>query len=283
MTCGSTITSITRGDKEYHMEEIPGKETYGILRSRIVGILRGYDKGFNDEYPVRLSYRTAHGSPLAAYIDHTLLKQQAMAKDFAKLCAEAAEWKVHSVCVPSNRVELAKSELAGTSVKVCTVVGFPFGYANTSSKVEETTRAIHDGAEEIDMVLAVGAAKDADWTYVYRDIRAVVDAAGGILVKVILETSELSLEEKILGAYTACFAGAHYLKTSTGFASGGAQIDDINLLRHVAGSHIGVKASGGVRTNEFAKALIVAGADRLGSSGTAAVLGLGPSGGSKGY
>lgn len=256
------------------MEEIPGKETYEILKARFVALLKASDHGASTDYPVGKSYRTLPGSPMGKYIDHTLLKQQAPAKEYLKLCTEARTWSVHSVCVPSNRVILAKEALLGSPVQVCTVVGFPFGYANTSAKVEETRQAIMDGASEIDMVIPVGLAKDGDWIGVYRDIKAVVTAAGGVLVKVILETSELSLEEKIMGAYAACHAGAHYLKTSTGFASGGAQIDDIHLLRHVAGPFIGVKASGGVRTNDFAKALIAAGADRIGSSGTAVVLGL---------
>lgn len=265
------------------MEEIPGKETYEILKQRFANLLKASDPAATLTYPVQKSYRTPGGSPMGKYIDHTLLKQQSPAKEYLKICADARTWSVHSVCVPSNRVSLAKEALLGSSVQVCTVVGFPFGYANTAAKVEETRQAILDGATEIDMVIPVGLAKDGDWIGVYQDIKAVVAAADGVLVKVILETSELSLEEKIMAAYAACHAGAHYLKTSTGFASGGAQIDDIHLLRHVAGPYIGVKASGGVRTNEFAKALIAAGADRIGASGTAAVLGLAASSSGSGY
>ena len=168
---------------------------------------------------------------------------------------------------------LAVEQLAGSSVKVCTVIGFPFGYANTEAKISETREAIAQGAQEIDMVIAVGLLKDEDWVATYRDVRAVVETAGTVPVKVILETSELSLEEKIVGAYIACYAGAVFLKTSTGFANGGAVIDDLHILRTIAGDLVGVKASGGVRAVEFAHACINAGADRLGASATGAILG----------
>lgn len=264
------------------MEEIPGKETLSILKRRLVESLTARLPGFSEAYPCTTNRRTASTAPLSKFIDHTLLKQQAGIKDYTVLCQEARTWQVHSVCVPSNRVALATELLAGSGVLTCCTVGFPFGYATTGSKVRETTDAIAAGAGEIDMVLPVGLVKDGDWVAVWTDIFAVVEAAGPVLVKVILETSELSLEEKILAGYTACFAGAGFLKTSTGFASGGAQIDDIHLLRHIAGEKIGVKASGGVRTHDFAKACIDAGADRIGASGTAAVLGLAAASG-KGY
>lgn len=244
-----------------------------ILKDRLEAVLQSEVKGFKAEYPISQSYRAESGQDLARYIDHTLLKQGACRSDFVKLCREAREWNVWSVCVPSNRVILAVEQLAGSSVKVCTVVGFPFGYANTESKVSETKIAIAQGAQEIDMVIAVGLLKDEDWLATYYDVRAVVEAAGDVPVKVILETSELSLEEKIVGAYIACYAGAVFLKTSTGFAGGGAVIDDLHILRIIAGDKMGVKASGGVRGTEFAQACINAGADRLGASATGAILG----------
>jgi deoxyribose-phosphate aldolase len=255
------------------MEEIPGPQTFNILRERLVSRLGSSVPGFSPEYPELRSRRARQGQGLPFYIDHTLLKQNATRGDFAKLCKDAAAWKVWSVCVPSNRVAFAAAELAGSGVKVCTVAGFPWGYANTPGKVEETKTAIAEGAEEIDVVIPVGLLKDNDWVASYTDLRAVVSAAGDKLVKVILETSELSLEEKIVGAYLACFAGAGFLKTSTGFASGGASIDDIHILRLVAGERIGVKASGGVGSAEFAKTCIQAGADRIGTSSTGAILG----------
>lgn len=261
------------------MEEIPGSQTMEILRERLIGVLQSAVPKFRPAYPIKQSYRATPGQAMALYLDHTLLKQGAGRSEYAKLCREAREWGVMSVCVPSNRVILAVEQLAGSAVKVCTVVGFPWGYANTESKVTETKTAIAQGAREIDMVIAVGLLKDEDWVAAYRDIRAVVEAAGELPVKVILETSELSLEEKIVGAYLACYAGAAFLKTSTGFASGGANIDDLHILRAIAGDRVGVKASGGVRTAEFAQACIAAGADRLGASASAVILGKSKGGG----
>ena len=255
------------------MEEIPGSQTMSLLRDRLTQVLGSKCPGFKGEYPLKQSFRGAANATMAQRIDHTLLKQGANRNDFVRHCAEARLWDVWSVCVPSNRVTLSVEQLAGSRVKVCTVIGFPFGYANTEAKVAETRTAILQGAEEVDMVLPVGLLNDGDWTGVYHDIQAVVEAAGQRLVKVILETSELSLESKILGSYIACFAGAGFLKTSTGFASGGAVLDDLHILRTIAGDLIGVKASGGIRSTDFAQACLSAGADRLGASATGAILG----------
>ena len=254
------------------MEEIPGAQTLNLLRAQLVDALATCP-GFRPEYPVTTSRRGGAKDGLARRIDHTLLKQGATRQDFLRLCAEARNWDVWSVCVPSNRVSLVAGQLAGSTVKVCTVVGFPFGYATTEAKVAETRTAVQQGAAEIDMVVPVGLLNDGDWTAVFQDIRSVVEAADQKLVKVILETSELSLESKIIGSYIACFAGAGFLKTSTGFASGGAVLDDLHILRTIAGDKIGVKASGGIRTTEFALACLKAGADRLGASATGAILG----------
>jgi len=264
------------------MEEIPGKQTFEILRQRLVDMLAPQVQDFPKTYPMHHSCRALPDQDMRRYIDHTLLKHTAAALDFAKLCHEAREWGVWSVCVPSNRVVQCVAALEGSEVKVCTVAGFPFGYQNTKAKVEESIQAIAEGAQEIDMVVSLGLVKDQNWLGVYHDVRSVTEACKGIMVKVILETSELSLEEKVLAAYAACFAGAAFLKTSTGFGSGGAQIDDIHVLRHVAGKQVGVKASGGVRTRDFAKALVQAGADRIGTSGTASILELAALGG-QGY
>ncbi len=255
------------------MEEIPGSTTMSLLKSRLISDLSARFPGFTGEYPLKHNCRGLAQAPMAQRIDHTLLKQSATRGDFVKLCAEARLWEVWSVCVPSNRVSLVAEQLAGSKVKVCTVVGFPFGYATTEAKVAETRLAVAQGAEEIDMVLPVGLLNDGDWSAVYQDIQAVVAAADKHLVKVILETSELSLESKILGSYLACFAGTGFLKTSTGFASGGAVLDDLHILRTIAGDLIGVKASGGIRTTDFAQACLKAGADRLGASATGAILG----------
>jgi len=262
------------------MEEIPGKETVTILKKRTANLLASKVSGFKNEYPGNNNDRVKTRHAIAFYLDHTLLKQQSSAKDFEKLCNEAIELQVHSVCVPSNRVTFVAEKLAGSNVKICTVIGFPFGYATTQAKVAEAKVALEDGADELDMVIPVGLVKDGDYAGVYNDVWSIVQVAGQAIVKAILETSELSLEEKIMAGSAACFAGARFLKTSTGFASGGAQIDDIHILRQVAGDRIGVKASGGVKDRDFALALIQAGADRIGTSNSALLInGKGSTGG----
>jgi len=183
--------------------------------------------------------------------------------------------------VPGSWVKLAAEELKGSGVAVCAVTGFPFGYDSTAAKVAETTHAILEGATEIDMVLPVGLVKDDKILDVFEDINQVVKAAAGVLVKVILETSELTPLEIIRAATLSCFAGAHFIKTSTGFASGGATVEALKLMRLVAGPLRGVKASGGVRTREFAIECLELGIDRIGTSSAAAILGFeqAPSGG----
>jgi deoxyribose-phosphate aldolase len=244
-----------------------------LIRERLVQVLGSKCPGFRDSYPVQGGVRGPVGLSLARRIDHTLLRQAATRDDFVRLCAEAREWGVWSVCVPPNRVTLAVERLAGSPVKVVTVVGFPFGYTTTDAKVAAARSVVAQGADEIDCVLPVGLLNDGDWVAVYEDVKAVVEAAEGRLVKVTLETSELSLESKLLGSYIACFAGASFIKTSTGFASGGAVLDDIHLMRTVAGEHVGVKASGGIRSADFALACLTAGADRVGASHSAEILG----------
>ena len=242
---------------------------------RVASILQTAGLHASDAYPSIPSARRNPADGLARSIDHTLLKQSAGAADFRKLCAEAREWKTFSVCVPPNRVALAAAELADSGVKVCTVVGFPFGYETTEGKVADTLAAIRAGAHEIDMVLPVGAVKDDDIAAVFHDIQSVVRAAGGVLVKVILESSELASVEIVRAGAVACFAGAHFLKTSTGFAAGGASLDALRIMRAVAGPLRGVKASGGVRTREFALQCLSLGVDRIGASATGTILGVG--------
>lgn len=203
---------------------------------------------------------------LAQYIDHTLLKPEACEADVVKLCAEAREHCFASVCVNPSFTALVARELKGSGVMTCCVAGFPFGTHTPEAKAAETAQAVHDGAEEIDMVLNVGAVKSGDWSLVYRDIRAVVAAAGTAGVKVILETCLLTGEEKVMACALSRLAGAAFVKTSTGFSSGGATAEDITLMRTVVGPHMGVKASGGVRTYEDAAAMLRAGANRLGAS-----------------
>ncbi|WII73072.1 deoxyribose-phosphate aldolase [Bdellovibrio sp. 22V] len=203
---------------------------------------------------------------LSRYIDHTLLKPEAQLAQIEKLCAEAKEHGFFSVCVNTSYVKTCAELLQGSSVKVCCVVGFPLGAMDTESKALETKTAIKNGAQEIDMVIQVGALKDRRLDYVRDDIKAVVQAAQGHTVKVIIETSLLNQEDKILACKAAMEAGAHFVKTSTGFGGGGATIDDVKLMKSVVGSQLEVKASGGVKDAAQAKAMIDAGATRLGTS-----------------
>jgi deoxyribose-phosphate aldolase len=203
---------------------------------------------------------------LASMIDHTLLKPDASADQIKKLCEEAAKYHFATVCVNSSNVGLASKLLEGSGVKAIAVVGFPLGASTPASKAFETLEAIRAGSEEIDMVINIGALKSRDYKLVFDDIKSVVSAAGNIPVKVILETSTLTDEEKIIGCALSKASGAAFVKTSTGFSGGGATVEDIKLMRRVVGPEMGVKASGGVRTLEDAKKFIEAGANRLGAS-----------------
>ncbi|MCG7260871.1 deoxyribose-phosphate aldolase [Corynebacterium aurimucosum] len=202
----------------------------------------------------------------AQLIDHTLLKPTAQAAQIDTLIAEAKDHGFASVCVNPTWVARAAEQLAGTEVKVCTVVGFPLG-ANTSEvKAFEARDAIAKGASEVDMVINIGAALDGDWDAVEADIKAVVDAAEGTLVKVILETCYLDEGQIKEASARAVAAGANFVKTSTGFGTGGATVEHVALMREVVGPEIGVKASGGVRTAEDMAAMVAAGATRIGTS-----------------
>lgn len=208
------------------------------------------------------------------YIDHTLLKPDATQEMIEKLCQEAREHDFMSVCVNPYWVKRSAELLAGSDVKVCTVIGFPLGASTIESKAAETRNAIANGATEVDMVLNVGALKSGDLETVKKDIVAVKQAAGDILLKVILETCLLTEEEKVVACKLSVEAGADYVKTSTGFSTGGATVEDIALMRKTVGPNVGVKASGGVRDGEAAIAMIEAGASRVGtSSGVSIVTG----------
>ncbi|KMZ41617.1 MULTISPECIES: deoxyribose-phosphate aldolase [Bacillales] len=208
------------------------------------------------------------------YIDHTLLKPDATQEMIDKLCEEAREHDFMSVCVNPYWVKRSAELLAGSDVKVCTVIGFPLGASTIESKAAETRDAIANGATEVDMVLNVGALKSGDLETVKKDIAAVKQAAGDILLKVILETCLLTEEEKVVACKLSVEAGADYVKTSTGFSTGGATVEDIALMRKTVGPNVGVKASGGVRDGETAVAMIEAGASRIGtSSGVSIVTG----------
>ncbi|MGO9640103.1 MAG: deoxyribose-phosphate aldolase [Candidatus Acidiferrales bacterium] len=211
---------------------------------------------------------------IAALIDHTLLKPEASRDDITKLCKEAARFGFASVCINPWYVSLAAEILRGTPVKVCTVVGFPLGATLPQVKIYETEEAIKAGAQEIDMVINIGALKSGQDDLVEQDIRGVVDAShrSGAITKVILETALLSIEEKIRGSLAAKRAGADFVKTSTGFSTGGATAEDVALMRAVVGEDMGIKAAGGVRSLDDLKKMVRAGATRIGASASIKIL-----------
>jgi deoxyribose-phosphate aldolase len=219
----------------------------------------------------RLSY-CGHGgkvpSDLAQYIDHTLLKADATPAELDRICDEAREYQFAAVCVNPAWVKRAATRLRGSGVRVASVVGFPLGAATSEIKALETRRALRDGAREIDMVINIGALKGGDHALVQQDIAKVTDACNevGAINKVILETALLTDEEKVIACRLAVAAKAHYVKTSTGFSTGGATLFDVALMREAVGPHIGVKAAGGIKTREDARKMIDAGATRLGAS-----------------
>ena len=203
---------------------------------------------------------------LNKYIDHTVLKADTPKAKVQQIIDEAIQYDFMSVCINPTWVSFAAEKLAATDVKVCTVIGFPLG-ANTSTvKAFEAAEAIKNGADEVDMVINIGAAKDGDWDLVESDIQAVVDASKDVTTKVIIETSLLTDEEKVKACQAAVRAGADFVKTSTGFSTAGATVADIALMRQTVGPDLGVKASGGVRSIADAQAMIEAGATRLGTS-----------------
>lgn len=224
----------------------------------------------NDFYTQALSSPRA----LAATLDHTLLKPEATRNQVLQLCEEAAQY--HFACAMVNPfwVSTAAAALAGTGVPVGVVIGFPLGASLTESKVDEARRVISLGAHDVDMVMNIGALKSGEYDAVTADIRHVVDAAHGqgAIVKVILETALLNFEEKLRASELAVHAGADFIKTSTGFSTGGATVDDIAQMRGIAGDRCGVKASGGIRTLADAKAMLKAGANRIGASASVRIV-----------
>ncbi|MCB0341092.1 MAG: deoxyribose-phosphate aldolase [Pseudobdellovibrionaceae bacterium] len=217
-------------------------------------------------------------SSVAQLIDHTLLRADCTSQEIQKLCAEAKEYGFFSVCIHPFFIDQAKIELSGSAVKICTVIGFPLGANLTSTKATECEQALAAGANEVDMVINISALKDKRDSVILEDIKGVVTAARGCPVKVILETALLNEQEKILACELAKEAGAQYVKTSTGFARpahgpAGATVEDIRLLRTIVGPEMGVKASGGIRDLATATAMIAAGATRLGTSNSVAIVG----------
>ncbi len=211
---------------------------------------------------------------IARMIDHTLLKPEATSDEIKKLCSEAKQYNFASVCVNPCYVSLCSDLLKGSIVKVCTVIGFPLGATTTEVKRFEAEQAIQNGAQEIDMVINIGMLKQGNYEYVFNDINQVVLAAkrNRVLTKVIIETSLLTDEEKVKACLLSKNAKADFVKTSTGFSKGGATAGDVALMRYVVGTSMGVKASGGVRTAEDAKAMIESGADRIGASASVKIV-----------
>ena len=206
---------------------------------------------------------------ISKYIDHTYLKPEASVDDIRRICDEAKKYQTASVCVNPSYVKFVAEQLEGSGVTPCCVVGFPLGATTPEAKAFEAADAVKNGAREVDMVINVGAIKSGDWDLVQRDIEAVVDAVKGkALLKVIIECCLLTDEEKVLACKAAKAAGADFVKTSTGFSTGGATVADVRLMRETVGPEMGVKASGGVRTYEDAVAMIEAGASRIGASST---------------
>lgn len=209
---------------------------------------------------------------LAPFIDHTLLKPEATRSDIEALCQEARLYKFKTVCVNPLYIPLAAKLLAGGPTVPISVIGFPLGATFTANKVHEAKLAVQAGAQEIDMVLAIGALKDGDLNYVRRDISAVVEACGHLPVKVIIETALLTHSEKVLACQLSEQAGAAFVKSCSGFSGGGATVEDIRLMRAAVSAHVKVKASGGIRDRATALAMLDAGAQRLGTSSGVAIM-----------
>lgn len=203
---------------------------------------------------------------LNKYIDHTVLKATTTPKDIIKLCEEAKQYNFFSVCINGSYVKLAKKELEGTDVKVCAVIGFPLGAMSTVAKVFEAKTCVEDGATEIDMVINVGMLKARETDYVRDEIKSIKEAIGSNILKVIIENCYLTLEEKKLATQLALEAGADFVKTSTGFGTGGATFEDIKIMKEIVGDKAELKAAGGVRDLETAKEYIALGVTRLGTS-----------------
>jgi deoxyribose-phosphate aldolase len=251
------------------MKRMDTREMVEKITQEVLARLKGTASGAGAAAEPKSSGPASVAAPeLARYIDHTLLKPDSTQAQVDKLCAEASEYKFYSVCVNSTWVTQCARKLRGTGVKVCAVVGFPLGAMDSRAKGLETRYAVENGASEIDMVINVGALKSGDLKTVEEDIRAVLRACRQTTVmKVIIECALLTDAEKVLACQIAKKAGAHFVKTSTGFASGGATVQDVALMRRTVGPEMGI-----IRSTEDARAMIQAGATRLGTSGGIAIV-----------
>jgi deoxyribose-phosphate aldolase len=250
------------------------KPSAASLESRIRELaLQLKDHSLPAAPPPSTPRKAVSGDPLARRIDHTILKPETTLQQVLAVCAEARSHSFASVCVHSHWLPEVVRALKGSRTLPIAVVGFPHGSMLPEAKAAETRIAVKAGAREIDMVVNLGRLKSRDWKTVFEDIRGVVKAAGKVPVKVILETGLLTDDEKVATAVLCELAGAAYVKTSTGFATGGATIEDIKMLRRILNPKVRLKASGGIRTRDFAEALVEAGADRLGASTSVAIIG----------
>ena len=227
---------------------------------------------FNKIKKQNIKALTGENKKIASMIDHTILKPDATNAEIEKICSEAKQYNFATVCVNSSNIPLVAELLKGSDVKPIAVVGFPLGAATARAKAFESQEAIEAGAREIDTVINIGALKSKDYRTVYEDIKAVVDASSSYPVKVIIETSSLSDDEKIAACVLSKTAGAAFVKTSTGFAAHGATVEDVALMRRIVGDNMLVKASGGIRTRNDAEKMIKAGANRLGTSAGITIL-----------
>jgi deoxyribose-phosphate aldolase len=244
----------------------------GLCAARRPGDVKRIEQAGASRVGASLGIGGAVRQDLAGLIDHTLLSRDASREDLTRLCDDARRYGFASVCVNGANVRFCKDRLRGSRVMTVSVVGFPLGAMQGESKAHEAAQAVRDGADEIDMVINMGALRSRDYQTVERDIRGVVEAAAPRPVKVILEVGALSEEEKVIGCSLAKAAGAAFVKTSTGFGPGGATVQDIQLMRSVVGPDTGVKASGGVRDTETADAMVEAGANRIGASASVAIV-----------
>ena len=253
------------------------KELIDRITKEVMKRLNAESDVHEENKPVNISSSPSHqkmsAAELAGYIDHTLLKPEAVVTQFEKLCDEAVKYKFKSVCVNSSWIPFVAKKLRGTGVKICSVIGFPLGEMDTRSKAFEARNAVGNGAEELDMVINVGALKSGNLKLVEEDIRAIRRVCRRTtILKVILETGLLTDAEKIIACEISRKAGADFVKTSTGFSGSGATVHDVALMRRIVGPHMGVKASGGIRNFDQAVALIDAGATRLGCGASVDVI-----------
>jgi len=247
-------------------QNIPAKLEQALLSENISKIIADFKKKGIPQLKKEVN--------LASMIDHTILKPEALPEEIVKLCDEAKQYKFASVCVNPSYVTMCSELLENSDVKVCTVIGFPLGATTAESKVFEAVQAATYGAGEVDMVINIGRLKQGDYGFVYNDVYNVVQAAKKLnaITKVILETCLLNDEEKVKACLICKFAGAAFVKTSTGFSKGGATTADVALMKYVVGSDMQVKASGGIRTRKDADEMIAAGADRIGASAGIAIV-----------